>query len=385
MLSYEFPPVGGGGSAVVHGLARNLIARGHSVDVVTMGFGRLPARERVDGIDVRRVDCGRSRESKCSPLEAARYVRRAGPLVRQLVDSNDYDLIHAHFIFPDGILGRREALRRRVPLVITAHGSDVPGYNTKAFFRLAHLLLRPAWQRVTAAADELILPSHTLAKLVQRLRPKVAVQVIPNGIDEKAFLSGPKKEQILVITRLVERKGVQYLLRALAAHPPGWPVIIAGSGEYEAELLKLNEKLGRPARFVGWVDNRSERFRQLLEESAIYVLPSDFENSSIALLEAMAAGTAIVTTRGHGCEETVGDTALLVTRGRDDPERCVAELGAALLRLVRDASLRERLGSQARKRVLEHFTCDAVTTRYLDVYEAQRAARAALDPAAAVP
>jgi glycosyltransferase involved in cell wall biosynthesis len=372
-LSYEFPPVGGGGSAVVSGLAKALVSQGHAVDVVTMGLHGLPLEEIVDGIRVRRVDCGRRLKSKCTAREAARYVRRARPIVRELLSQNAYDIVHAHFIFPDGFVAQQETSRLGMPFVITAHGSDVPGYNSRVFFRLAHTLLRPLWNRVTGSARELVLPSRTLASLVARLEPDVRVRVIPNGIDADRYRPGGKKNQILVVSRLVERKGVQYLLRALAIEHPGWPVIVVGAGEYEGELLQLNEQLGRPATFVGWMDNKSDEFRKLMEQSAIYVLPSDFENASVALLEAMAAGAAIVTTRGHGCEETVGETAELVTTGRENQANCVADIRAAIHRLTRDPAHRAELGARGRRRVLENYTWDAVARSYLEVYEAHRA------------
>jgi glycosyltransferase involved in cell wall biosynthesis len=151
-LSYEYSPVGGGGSAVAGGLARRLAAKGHQVDVVTMGFGKLPAVEESGGVRIYRLECGRASKSKCPPTTAARYVLRARPLVRELLDRNAYDLLHAHFIFPDGIIAEREARRAGIPYVITAHGTDVPGYNSKAFFKAAHVVLRPLWRRVVRAS-----------------------------------------------------------------------------------------------------------------------------------------------------------------------------------------------------------------------------------------
>jgi len=207
--------------------------------------------------------------------------------------------------------------------------------------------------------------SQTLAELIEAQNPGTSVLVIPNGIAGDKFRPASKKNQILVATRLVERKGVQYLIKALAGADIGWPAIIVGSGEYEAELQSLNDELGRPARLVGWLDNESDEFRDLLEQCAIYVLPSDFENFPVSLLEAMAAGSAIITTKGHGCEEVVGDSAELVTSGRDD----AGEIRAALQRLTSERSYRDQLGSRARRRLEEKFTWNAVARSYVAAYE----------------
>lgn len=366
-LSYEFPPIGGGGSGVVKGLARELVAMGHVVDVVTMNYRDLPRTETVDGINVHRVDCGRRRESKCTAREALRYVLNARPVVRELLAERRYDLVHTHFIFPDGLIALREVAPRGVPFIITAHGSDVPGYNPKRFFKIAHPLLKIAWRRVTRSAAEIVSPSSMLARMIESVGPGAPVSVIPNGIDTDRYHVAEKMDQILVATRLVERKGVQYLLRAGAGIK--WPTIVVGSGEYETELTKLNDELGRPANFVGWMNNESKEFRDLLEQSAVYVLPSDVENFPVALLEAMAAGCAIITTKGHGCEEVVGDAAELVTPGSTDPARCVGEIRAALERLVGDPAYCRQLGARARQRLEDNFAWNVIAARYMRVYE----------------
>ena len=99
-ISYEFPPIGGGGSRVVHGLARQLVQSGHSVDLVTMGFRNLPKFEIVDGINVHRIPCIRRSESICRPYEMATYLLSATPKINRLVKENNYDINHTHFIFP---------------------------------------------------------------------------------------------------------------------------------------------------------------------------------------------------------------------------------------------------------------------------------------------
>lgn len=369
-LSYEFPPIGGGGSGVVKGLAREHVRMGHSVDVVTMGFRGLEAEETVEGIDVHRVGCDRRSESKCTPGEALRYTLRAQRVVRELLSRRTFDLVHAHFMLPDGFIALREAVPAGLPFIITAHGSDVPGYNQKAFFKIAHPLLSVIWKAVAKKSAMIVSPSRTLAELIGMVEQSARVTVIPNGVDPDKYRPGDKKPQILVATRLVERKGVQYLLEAVAGARSEWTTIVVGSGEYEAQIAELNERLGRPATLLGWVSNESERFRELLEESAVYVLPSDFENFPVSLLEAMAAGCAIITTRGHGCEEVVGDCAELVTPGSTDAEACVREIRAAAERLTSDPDYCAALGARARERLENEFSWSAIARRYEAFYEA---------------
>ena len=71
MTSYEFPPIGGGGGAVVAGLSRMLVASGHEVDLVTMSFRGCPKEEEVAGVRVHRVPCLRRSKSNCTAPESS--------------------------------------------------------------------------------------------------------------------------------------------------------------------------------------------------------------------------------------------------------------------------------------------------------------------------
>ena len=79
MLSYEFPPIGGGGSHVVQGLVRELIRLGHTVDVVTMGFDDLPREEVIEGANIYRAPCIRLKKDYCTAPEAAGRPHLSGP------------------------------------------------------------------------------------------------------------------------------------------------------------------------------------------------------------------------------------------------------------------------------------------------------------------
>ena len=122
---------------------------------------------------------------------------------------------------------------------------------------------------------------------------------------------------------------------------------------------ELNVKI----KFWGWLDNNSKEIKKLYAESSIYILPSSKENSSIALLEAMAAKMAIITTNISGCPETVGDAAILVRP--ESPE----DIRNALLKITNDEALEKSLQEKAYKRVSENFTWQIIAERYLKEYK----------------
>lgn len=367
MMCYEFPPIGGGGAGVVRGLSAQLVRLGHEVDVVTMRYRNLPRRDSVDGVRVHRVPCVRLSATWCSMPEQASYLATVVPYAARLVWSRGYDVNHAHFILPDGLAAMLLRRMTRLPYMITSHGSDVPGYNPHRFVR-AHRALAPVWRRIVAHADRVVCPSQLQERLVLRSYPAARTTVIPNGIDDDPCVtpSGPKQARVLVVTRMFERKGVQYFLRALQGLELHHEVHIVGDGPFLPSLKALARELGVEVRFWGWLDRGSKELRELYDSAEIYVFPSEAENFPMVLLEAMRAGAAIITTKGTGCAEVVGDTALLVEPRNPEAIR------AALLRLLGDPGLCRRLGSAAQARLRNNFTWPAVARRYVETYLALR-------------
>ena len=214
-LNYEFPPIGGGGSPVSYELGRELVAQGHQVDVVTMGFDGLPAREVVDGINVFGCRACASGARSARPTRWPRSCSRRCPELRGSPPARNYDVNHTHFIVPTGLLARLLKTWTGLPFVVTMHGSDVPGYNPDRF-GLQHRLLGPLWKWILHGADQLISPSQFLRKLVDQRPHGRPISIIPNGFRYERFRADlPKERRILLVSRMLPRKGVQYLLAAL--------------------------------------------------------------------------------------------------------------------------------------------------------------------------
>ncbi len=362
-LCYEFPPLGGGGAKVAHGLAKALVCRGYTVDVVTMGYPGLPKQESVDGITIHRVPCIRTRKSMCYSPEMIPYIVSAVSVAFYLIKQHRYDLIHAHFIFPDGILAKTIQMASSVPYVITAHGSDVPGYNPDRF-QMQHRVLAPLWKLVAQSAERIICPSESIEYLIHTAHAAIKTRIIPNGINVDKFNpSRPKQNRVLIVTRMFERKGVQYLLKALENLDYDYEVHIVGDGPYLQTLKGQVDEKNLDVKFWGFLDNQSKEIRELYETSRIFVFPSEAENFPIVLLEAMAAGMAIITTEGTGCAEVVGNAALF-TRPRD-----AESIKDALKRLVFDIDYCTSLGKLARQRLEDHFGWGTISQQYSELYE----------------
>jgi glycosyltransferase involved in cell wall biosynthesis len=366
MPCYEFPPIGGGAGRVVAGLSSELVRQGHEVDVVTSRFRGLAARETVNGVEIHRVNCVRLKEHWCTLPEVATYMIAARRKIRDLVSRKRYDINHTHFIFPDGLNARHIKQETGLPYMITAHGSDVPGYNPHQV-RLLHPLLSPLWSGITHDASALVCPSRSLQALVAKRDSALRTTRIPYGFDVGRYRKESRRERrILVVSRMLQRKGIQFLLQALEELPLGPEVHLVGDGPYLPALRKLAARTRITVTFHGWLDNSSTELTRLYETSEIFVLPSEQENFPVALMEAMDAGLAIVTTRGSGCSEVVGDAGVFV-----EP-RDVPGLRAALESLVKEPERIRRLGRAAHERIAAEFAWPVIARRYVDLYAAHR-------------
>jgi glycosyltransferase involved in cell wall biosynthesis len=152
-----------------------------------------------------------------------------------------YSLNHTHFIFPGGIVAYLVKWRTGLPYIITAHGSDVPHYNPNRF-RLLHRMLRPFWRKIVSDADLIICPSKSIEDLIKLNGVHVNTRVIPNAIDTDKFKPRKKNPRnLLIVTRMFERKGVQYVLRALAGRSAEFDINIVGDGPYLADSEESGE------------------------------------------------------------------------------------------------------------------------------------------------
>lgn len=99
MTCCEYPPVGGGASAVVKGLAEELAAMGHRVDLLTMRYDGQPRHEIAGDVRIHRVPCVRLRLERSSPPELLTYLAGAWPMAQRLLRESRATIIHSHFIF----------------------------------------------------------------------------------------------------------------------------------------------------------------------------------------------------------------------------------------------------------------------------------------------
>jgi glycosyltransferase involved in cell wall biosynthesis len=278
------------------------------------------------------------------------------------------------FLFHANILGRILGRLAGVPLIIS--GERTMGMESRCRYRLNQI--------TQGLADRVVCVSPQVADFVLDKVgiPWEKVVVIPNGVDIAHWERLPDRRKarealglpldgtlVGVIARLDPVKRLDVLLRALAALE-GVSAVVVGYGPQEDRLKSLAEELGIEGRvrFAG----HQRDVRPWLAALDVFVLSSDWEGMSNALLEAMAARLPVVATATGGTPDVVldGKTGFLVPPG--DPPALARALG----RLLADPGLRERMGRAGRHRVGESFSVDLMVERTESLYENLRAGQA---------
>lgn len=351
----------GGAERVVADLARGLDRTRFRAMVCCLNFkGRLAEELEAEGIPVFALD----KKPKLDMGVLWKLVR--------LMRREKVDVVHTH-LWTASFWGRLAAVIAGVPaVVVTEHNLDL--WRRRPHFVSDRLLGR--W------TDRWIFVSREVEAFYRARLPdrKDVFTVVHNGVDLAALTREPSssperirqdmglpadKRIVGIIGRLEERKGHRFFLAAMRSLlDRGQPVvgIVVGEGKEMPVLVAEHAalRLGEDVRLVGyWAD-----LREALSIIDVFVLPSLMEGHPIALLEAMAAGKAVIATTVGGNAEAVenGVTGLLV------PPADAAALAEAVLVLLRDPEKAARLGRAAQAAVRERFSLKAAIRANEEVY-----------------
>jgi glycogen(starch) synthase len=379
LISSSYPPVLGGLQSVAHTLARNLIQRGHDVQVVTNRYPRsLPAKEVLDGVSVHRwlfltPDLGHLRERRPDLFLASLYFFPSTLFrLTRLMRTFRPEVVNIHF--PDAQVPFVHWLRRWFDfrLVVSLHGHEIERWFLDEPSSIVH---RPSsmlrrLRSILQEANAVTACSHYLLSKAIQLESSVAEKgrIIQNGIDAERFkdeTSYPHpRPYILAYGRLTYQKGFDMLLSAFAQVAQGNPkvdLIIAGDGQ-EREALQSQARgleLDRRVHFFGRATPKE--VVQLLNGCLFVVVPSRSDTFGITALEALAAGKPVLATRVGGLPELLdGSVHRLVEPAVD---ALVEGLGEWLAR----HSEIKMLGERNRDRAVK-YAWPQVVKRYLEAY-----------------
>ena len=254
----------------------------------------------------------------------------------------------------------------KTPVIITEH--SIMNYDLSKFNGRGLFLLRRGFRHVNA----FVLQTEAIKKLLLQPPwsiPEKIIRIIPNPVRQFQIQRKLPKfphPRIIAIGRLVHLKGFDLLLTAFAEATkefPEWQLDIFGQGPLREELEKQRNQLGLKTK-VHFCGITTDVYAEL-ERSDIFVLSSRFEGFSNVLLEAMAAGVAVIAADcrfGPGEIVDNGNNGLLV------PAENIPALAQSLKRLMSDAGLRRKLGNAARV-VQERYAEEKIVKRWKNLIE----------------
>jgi glycosyltransferase involved in cell wall biosynthesis len=290
----------------------------------------------------------------------------------QLLHREQIDILHTHML-QSNIIGCFAARLARVPVrVITRH------YTGDAYLNKSKLIQSMDWH-TTRSANRIIAVSKGVQDyLTQHSIPLSHTTVIYNGIDLSAFDIEKKvltsipwdsswENGFLIgyVGNLHKYKGHEVLLKALAEAlkiEPRLRLVCIGEGPQREELENLSVRLGIKDKvlFAGF----HKCVPSLLCRIDLYVHPSLWEAFGMAILEAMAAGKAVIGSEVGGIPEVIldGETGILV------PSNDTSALARAIIKLSSNKEIRTLMGEQGRKRAEEIFSIRETLIKYQDIY-----------------
>ena len=372
-LNYEYPPLGGGAANATEYLLREYSQDPTlSVDLVTSS----PSTERQeiwlgDRICIHALPIGKNGNNlhHQSQKDLLVYSFRAYWYAKKLLRTNKYDVIHAFFGVPCGVLAMQLGKQFGIPYIVSLRGADVPGYSER--FSFVYTILTPLIRRVWKKALRVIANSRGLRELALLSLPQQEIGIIPNGVDTTRFspkqASVAEDEWIITsgATRLTARKGLHLVIEALPALLRINPRVIfeiMGDGASEERLRLRAEELGvsERVRFLGRI--ASAETARYYQRAKVFVLPSANEGMSNALLEALASGLPAVVTDTGGSNELVveGKNGFVIKRESKAIEEAVGYLLA-------HEEERKLMGKASRVRA-EAQSWQAVANAYQELY-----------------
>ncbi|HVO65293.1 MAG TPA: glycosyltransferase family 4 protein [Syntrophales bacterium] len=252
------------------------------------------------------------------------------PVVKKIQREFNFDIIDAHYLYPDGYAATLLSNYFKKPVVVSARGSDINLYGT---FPIIRKFLR----QTLLKANKVVAVCQALKKgIVQLGVPEEKVSVIPNGVDSYKFCPAPKEEIrrrlklldkkiILSVGHLTPNKGFDYLIKALKIlqtelNKESVYLVIVGEGEFRKELEKTISLLNleEDVKLAGAIPH--EELRDWYSAADVFCLASQQEGWPNVILESLACGTPVVATSAGGIPEIISSNSVGILAERTEQD-----------------------------------------------------------------
>lgn len=306
------------------------------------------------------------------------YLLAGSLAATRLARSGRFDVLHAFWPIPHSLFALAARAGSGVPVISTFFGVELTWMRRQLPF------LAPIARRIVRRSDAVTAISRATADAIEEVEPGARVRIIPFGAASNASVAEAMLHpsevdrtssdafRLLFVGRLVERKGVIHLLRAVARlNDPRVRLTVVGDGPLSLSLRDAARDLGLDdgrAEFTGPVS--PEELRHQFERCDVFVLPAvedskgDVEGLGVVLIEAIAHGRPVIASASGGIPDIVrdGSTGLLVPPGDEEA------LARAIARLRDDPALAGRLVAEGQAHVERTFSWDTIVAELNNLY-----------------
>lgn len=295
---------------------------------------------------------------------------------KKIVKKERIDIIHAHWIIPQGLIAAIIKKLYNIPFISTAHAGDVFPIKKNILKAFAGFAIKNS-SCITANS------SFTKNAILEICDSK-NIDVIPMGVDLNEFSPGKKDAKlrmkfgikgklILFVGRLAEKKGVEYLVRAMPSvlkSLPGSKLIIVGDGPEMKNLARLAGSLNLENYIVFAGKLSSAELPKFYAAADVFVGPSivtkkgDTEGLGIVFLEAMASGTSVIGSNVGGIPDIIkhNKTGILVE------QKNAGQLASAIVNLLKNKKLQRKLAKNAMAHIKNNYSWGAVAKKFAMAY-----------------
>jgi glycosyltransferase involved in cell wall biosynthesis len=353
------PSTSGGVEKHVEDLSVRLVKAGHEVFVYTR-----PNYTNKDLAEFKGVKLISLPSIATKHLDAITHTFRACLDVVK----RDVDVIHFHAIGPSSLIWLVKMLKPGVPVISTFHCKD---YFHQKWGLFAKLYLQFGEFVACRLADRTIAVSKNLKEYTAKKYGRVP-EYIPNGVEagkkmaarEIKYFGLKKDGYILALGRIVKHKGLQYLIKAFKNVKTDKKLVIVGGSAHTDKFVKeLKDLAASDKRIIFTGPQSGPIVGELFANAYLFVQPSESEGLSIALLEAMAHGTATLVSDIPENREAIAYT------GYTFRNKNVADLMGKLNGLLRNPEIVREMGEMQRKRVAQEYNWEMITEKIQNVYQ----------------
>jgi glycosyltransferase involved in cell wall biosynthesis len=368
----------------LHLLARKLQDKNIEVHVIAPHDKGVPEYEQIEGVHIYRFRYDKDDNEKFAyrgdmhrqilrnPFKLFRlykFLKAFFRLASEVIDKENIAIVSVHWIVPGGVIGKwlKKKYKERIKLFVSSHGTDI---RLLTRFSFLFSYLKPAIKR----AEKWTVVSNYLKGLLlekdRSLENKIEVVPLPN--DETVFYPDENVQKdnnlIVAVSRLTVQKRLDHLIGGMGIVIKKLPEVrleIYGAGPEEENLMSLirQHNLAENIKILNPVPQA--QLREIYNRAATVVLNSSNEGFGLILTEAMLCRTAVIGTQSGGITDIIEQEKSGLLVPPDNSEK----LAEAIIRLLENKELRDKLARAGYDRAVEHFSSQSSAERYARLYE----------------